>query len=114
MGKISVWKNIIWREWRHTEDEEFAQHLFELVAEEAVGWRLPASLGLLFTVGAAGTGLFLGLILLVIGIFTIPTSQILVWITFTIFSLAGIISLGAILGLLMGIPLGRNIYLARP
>jgi hypothetical protein len=35
--EISRWQDIIWQEWRHTGDEEYAQHLFELVGDEPVG-----------------------------------------------------------------------------
>ncbi len=36
-GRSFDWRNILWREWRHTEDEEYARHLFDLVADELVG-----------------------------------------------------------------------------
>lgn len=32
----SNWQNIIWREWRYAEDTQYANHLFELVANEPI------------------------------------------------------------------------------
>jgi hypothetical protein len=36
--KQPKWQTTIWREWLHSEDEEYANHLFDLVADELVGW----------------------------------------------------------------------------
>jgi hypothetical protein len=36
-AEISRWQDIIWQEWRHTRDEEYARRLFELVGNEPVG-----------------------------------------------------------------------------
>lgn len=33
----SGWRDVVWREWRNTEDREFAEKLFALVAEEPAG-----------------------------------------------------------------------------
>ena len=33
---MANWQNIIWREWRNTPDEEYAQQLFELVADQPI------------------------------------------------------------------------------
>jgi hypothetical protein len=32
------WQQIIWREWRHCLDPDYAEHLFDLVADEPAGW----------------------------------------------------------------------------
>jgi hypothetical protein len=34
---VANWPAIIWRECRHTEDETYARHLFELVADRPAG-----------------------------------------------------------------------------
>ncbi len=49
------WRKSIWQEWRHTNDLEFAENLFELVAEEPVGWG--AKCGLIFLSALAGAAL---------------------------------------------------------
>ncbi|NJN98063.1 MAG: hypothetical protein HC875_30275 [Anaerolineales bacterium] len=36
----SDWKNILWREWRNSEDEEYANHLLELLISEPIDWRV--------------------------------------------------------------------------
>ncbi len=33
----TTWQDILWREWRNTGDEEYAEYLFKLIAEEPVG-----------------------------------------------------------------------------
>lgn len=58
----SRWQNIIWREWRVCEDEEYAQHLFELVAHETIGWWSVTSLTLLGAFYGALAGLLVLLI----------------------------------------------------
>jgi len=40
------WQQIIWREWRHCLDIEYGKQLFELVADEPVGWSAKLSLTL--------------------------------------------------------------------
>ncbi|MEM7346832.1 MAG: hypothetical protein AAF485_21545 [Chloroflexota bacterium] len=37
-GTPDAWQNIIWREWRHSDDKIYAGFLFELVADTPVGW----------------------------------------------------------------------------
>jgi len=36
-GQSSLWQDILWREWRNTNDEDYAEHLFELIGDEPVG-----------------------------------------------------------------------------
>ena len=36
-GRDFSWQDVLWREWRNTDDEEYARHLFELVGDEPVG-----------------------------------------------------------------------------
>lgn len=57
------WRQIIWREWRHCFDPVYAQHLFELVADEPVGWGAKVSVVLLNTIGGAAVALVCGAIL---------------------------------------------------
>jgi len=56
------WQNVLWRAWRHTPDREFADPLFETVADEPVGWGVTASLLLLGALYGAAAGLLAGLI----------------------------------------------------
>jgi len=56
------WHNIIWREWRHTTDEDYAQHLFALVGDASVGTIATLSSGLMGTIYGGLIGLFLTLI----------------------------------------------------
>jgi hypothetical protein len=56
------WHNIIWREWRHTQDQEYAQHLFALVGEASVGTIATLSSGLMGIIYGGLIGLFLTLI----------------------------------------------------
>jgi hypothetical protein len=60
---MNNWRRIIWREWRHCFDPVYAQHLFELVADEPVGWGAKASVVVLNTVGGAAIALVCGAIL---------------------------------------------------
>jgi hypothetical protein len=36
-GYLAKWQEIIWREWRNCEDEEYAEHLFNLVSQTSLG-----------------------------------------------------------------------------
>jgi RNase P subunit RPR2 len=56
------WQNVIWREWRNCEDEEYAKHLFDLVADEPAGWWASATIALLGTYYGVIGGLLVGLI----------------------------------------------------
>jgi hypothetical protein len=55
---------IIWREWRHSEDEEYAQRLFDLVRDTPVGWKGVLLLALCGTLYGLMAGYFVGLVLL--------------------------------------------------
>ena len=47
------WQNIIWREWRNCEDEDYAKYLFDLIANKPAGWGaivIMTLLGILFGV----------------------------------------------------------------
>ncbi len=56
-GQRSNWQTILWRAWRDAEDEEYAQHLFNLVADEPVGWKTRlAMIGLGAIFGAIAGG----------------------------------------------------------
>lgn len=59
---VENWQNVIWRAWRHTRDREFADRLFETVADEPVGWGVTVSLLLLGAFYGAAAGLAGGLI----------------------------------------------------
>ncbi|MCL4302022.1 MAG: hypothetical protein KJ077_40385 [Anaerolineae bacterium] len=59
----SRWQDIIWREWRASEDAEYARQLFNLVANEPVGWRGVAGMALLGTLYGELAGLLLRLLL---------------------------------------------------
>ncbi len=52
-GHSQNWQNIIWREWRNCDDEEYARRLFELVVDKPTEWwtvMISALLGLLYGV----------------------------------------------------------------
>ncbi len=53
------WRKSIWQEWRHTNDLEFAENLFELVAEEPVGWGAKCSLIFLSALAGAALGILI-------------------------------------------------------
>ncbi len=53
------WQQIIWREWRHNNDSEYAERLFELVADEPVGWGVGVSLILLSAISGASLGILI-------------------------------------------------------
>lgn len=55
-------QQIIWREWRNCEDEEYAHHLFELVVDEPVNWWAIVISGLLGLIYGAVAGLLLSLL----------------------------------------------------
>lgn len=75
------WRNIIWREWRYTEDKEFAQHLFDLVADEPVGWRVTTILVLLSAAYGTLAGLLIGLLL---GLITVSTNASILILAITL------------------------------
>ena len=87
------WHDVIWREWRHTTDEDYAEHLFRLVADAPVG-----AIAILMS-GLTGIiyGSIIGMLLTLIGSLVEPviSSQIMVNIVIG----AG---LGSIIGLLIG------------
>jgi len=50
------WQNVIWQEWRYTSDLEFAEHLFETVADRPVGWGSRLSIWILGIISGASLG----------------------------------------------------------
>jgi hypothetical protein len=54
------WQQTIWREWRHCTDLEYGQHLFELVADDQIGWGSRCSLLVLGAVSGLSLGLVIG------------------------------------------------------
>ncbi|MCS7254568.1 MAG: hypothetical protein RMK18_11685 [Armatimonadota bacterium] len=65
MNKMSKgkknWQGVIWRAWRHTPDREFADQLFEMVANEPVDWRGTVILMLVGAFYGAAVSLLVGL-----------------------------------------------------
>jgi hypothetical protein len=57
------WQPIIWREWRHSPDPVYVQQLFDLVADEPVGWTSRSSLILLNIISGAALAVVCGAIL---------------------------------------------------
>jgi RNase P subunit RPR2 len=65
MGKQSLprkWRCIIWREWRNCQDQEYAEHLFDLVADEPAGSGSAIAMALLGAFYGILGGLLVGLI----------------------------------------------------
>ncbi len=56
---MNKWQNILWREWRHTSDLEFAKYLFNLVAHESPGWGAKISVISLYTLTGTALGILL-------------------------------------------------------
>lgn len=94
------WHNIIWREWRHTADEEYAQHLFRLVADAPVG----ATAILVGGLTGVIYGSIIGMLLTLIGSLAEPITSGQMMLN--IFTGAG---LGSIIGLLTGFLWKRHI-----
>ena len=61
-GQVYNWQNIIWREWRNCESSLYARHLFELVADEPVGWGAKLAVLLLSMLSGVFAGLLIGFI----------------------------------------------------
>lgn len=57
-----AWQRIIWREWRYTEDETYARHLFDLVADERAGIQAAIFSGLKEMIYGGTIGLMISLI----------------------------------------------------
>jgi hypothetical protein len=111
MGRQSLprkWQNIIWREWRNCEDEEYAKHLFDLVADELAGWWAVATLMLLGVLYGAIGGLLAGLIATNWEVRTQPEMWELTWPVLLDFTWKGGI-LGGIVGVLAGTAWGRRL-----
>ena len=51
-SSFTKWQTVIWREWSHCEDEDYAHYLFHLIKATAFGWK--------FVVALAGLGTLLG------------------------------------------------------
>lgn len=65
-GRSADWQEIIWREWRHTVDKPYAQHLFELVANQTAGRAATVVPLLISSLYGILTGLLVGLLISVI------------------------------------------------
>jgi hypothetical protein len=105
--QLRNWRNIIWREWRYTEDKEFAQHLFDLVADEPVGWRVTTILVLLGAAYGTLGGLLIGLLL---GLITVSTNASILILAITLLAcplIGGV--LGGTAGFLVRKLLGRHL-----
>ena len=83
------WQQIIWQEWRHCQDTEYGQRLFEIVAGERVGPGAKLSLILFDAIAGASLGILL------IAPFTLQ------WWIIQQFALAGFL-LGAARGYVVG------------
>lgn len=70
------WQDTLWREWRNTPDEEYARHLFELVADAPAG-RVAAVGNLLL---GAFYGSLVGLLAAVFLWLTAPTQTTQLWL----------------------------------
>jgi hypothetical protein len=57
------WQQIIWREWRHSPDPDYTHQLFDLVADEPVGWLPRLSSILLNTISGAALAIVCGAVL---------------------------------------------------
>jgi hypothetical protein len=100
MGQASSnWKKIIWREWRHTEDREYARHLFDLVVDKPVGWGVTIFTVLLGTFYGVLSGLLSSLVYGLVQIIILSEISLLTWTTMLGFILAGSI-LGGTVGFL--------------
>jgi hypothetical protein len=86
------WQNIIWREWRNCEDEEYARHLFDLVVDEPKGWQATAVLNLLGAAFGALGGWLLALLL-----YPESLTAVIIWAMM----LLGLIIIGGVGGLLV-------------
>ncbi|MBM3239024.1 hypothetical protein FJZ31_22250 [Candidatus Poribacteria bacterium] len=58
----SKWQKIIWREWRNCDDKEYANRLFDLVADEPAGWKPMATIVFLCALYGAMAGLPVGIL----------------------------------------------------
>jgi hypothetical protein len=63
-GRGFEWADILWREWRQSEDEEYAEHLFDLTANMPLSWPGVAMVVLCSTLYGLSAGYLLGLIAL--------------------------------------------------
>ncbi len=84
------WQNILWREWRNTNDEVYATHLFELVGDEPVG----SEVSWVNTLMGMVYGGLLGLLLSVLGALSNSFAGEQLWFMF--------LGLGIVLGGITG------------
>ncbi len=107
---IKNWQNVIWREWRHCDDEEYAHELFELVADEPAGWNAAVALVL---IGALYFGLMGGLLTGILAtnwdVLDSPEKWRLVWTEILPFVWKGMGIGGAAAGLLAWVWAGRRL-----
>jgi hypothetical protein len=66
---FTKWQTVIWREWSHCEDEDYANYLFALIKATAFGWKFVVTVALLGTLLGALMGYLLGSMFASEGIF---------------------------------------------
>ncbi|MEM7346188.1 MAG: hypothetical protein AAF485_18260 [Chloroflexota bacterium] len=69
----AAWQEILWREWRNTDDELYARHLFELVADTPINNVAIGFTVLLMTFYGILAGLLLDLLIYLSGLWLFPT-----------------------------------------
>ena len=95
------WGHIIWREWRNCEDEEYARHLFELVAGESMDQQGNTLIIVLGALGGAVAGLLLGIVSAVSNRLILDDlSQVIIWVSLILSLLVGSLAGGGV-GLLV-------------
>jgi hypothetical protein len=102
------WQNIIWREWRNSEDPDYADRLFDLVADEPAGWEATATMVLLGMLYGAITGLLLGLAAMNWGMRSEPEEWKLLWTALLPFVFGGW-GTGGTIALMIRICAGRRL-----
>jgi RNase P subunit RPR2 len=109
MGKRRrTWQKIIWREWRNCENQEYAKHLFNLVADEPVGWMTIAPIVLLGALYGAMVRLLIGSIVINWDVWNDLEKWTLPWIILQGFVWEGAV-IGGVSGLLVWLFIGRRL-----
>lgn len=109
----SDWKNILWREWRNSEDEEYANHLFSLVTSGPITWKVTLFIISLTTFLGIAAGFLLWLIFLLRAGLSMSELRNGSWpIKLAVFMLAGG-GVGSFIGLLARIFLKQQFQWAK-